>query len=156
MKLCTKSPGKRTSRSGTGARGTWQPMILTYFTSSSPSKFSWHSFFNLARSKCSFYWCYIFSLMIFFTKNINTEGKTCYSKAIGEQRYSQKTPILESFFDKVPDLHLWTLLKRDSSIGLFLWIFKIFRSAFFIEHFRWLLLTVAHNCHGKKNKTTAI
>ena len=36
-------------------------MIFTYFASSSPLKFSWHSFFNLAKSACSVYWCYIFS-----------------------------------------------------------------------------------------------
>ena len=39
VKLLTKFQGKRASRSGTGARGTWQPRIFTYFASSSPSKF---------------------------------------------------------------------------------------------------------------------
>ena len=76
VKRCTKFQGKRANCSGTGARGTWQPMIFTYYASSSPSKFSWDSSFNLARSTCSFYWCYIFSFVIIFTKNINTEGKT--------------------------------------------------------------------------------
>ena len=60
VKLCTKFQGKPASRSGTGARWTYQPMIFTCFTSSSPSEFSWHSSFNLARSTCSFCWCYIF------------------------------------------------------------------------------------------------
>ena len=32
------------------------------------------------------------------------------------------------------------LLKRDSYAGVFLWIFRIFKNAFFIEHLRWLLL----------------
>ena len=41
--------------------GTWQPMIFTYFASTSPLKFYWYSSFNLARSMFSFYWCYIFS-----------------------------------------------------------------------------------------------
>ena len=71
MKLCTEFQGKRTSCSGTGARGTWQPMIFTCFASSSPSKFSRHSSFNLARSMCPFYWCYIFSFVIsFFCNNL--------------------------------------------------------------------------------------
>ena len=74
VKRCTKFQGKRANCSGTGVRGTWQPMIFTYYASSSPSKFSWDSSFNLARS--TFYWCYIFSFVIIFTKNINTEGKT--------------------------------------------------------------------------------
>ena len=73
-------------------------MIFTHFVSSTSSKFSWHSSFNVAGSKCSFYcfffwsfslkisiqkgkyvWFYhfwIFFLLIIFTKNINTEGKT--------------------------------------------------------------------------------
>ena len=76
VKLCSKFQGKRESRSNTGARGTRQHMIFTYFVSSSPSKFSCRTSFNLARSTCSFYWCYIFSFVIIFTKNINTEGKT--------------------------------------------------------------------------------
>ena len=85
VKLCRKFQSKRASCSGTGVRGTWQPMIFTYFTSSSSSKFSWHSSFNLARSTYSYYWCYIFTFVIIFTKNINTEGNTRYSLAIGEQ-----------------------------------------------------------------------
>ena len=51
---------KLASRSGTGARGTWQPMIFTCFDSSSPSKFCWHYSFNLARSTCFFSWYCIF------------------------------------------------------------------------------------------------
>ena len=38
VKLCTEFQGKWASCSGTGAWGTWQPMIFTYFASSSPSK----------------------------------------------------------------------------------------------------------------------
>ena len=69
MNLCTKLQGTRASSSGTAARGTCQPMILIYSPSSSPSKFSWQSSFNLARSTCSFYSCYTFSFAIIFTKN---------------------------------------------------------------------------------------
>ena len=81
-----KFQSKRASRSGTGSRGTWKPMIFTYFPSSSPLKFSWHSSFNLARSTCSLYWryistcslywCYIFSFVNIFTENVNTERIT--------------------------------------------------------------------------------
>ena len=115
VKLCTKFQGKRASRSGTGARGTWQPMIFTYFPSSSPSKFSWHSSFNLARSTCSFYWCYIFSFVIIFTENLNTERRKniFYSIAIGEQEYSLENTCV-----------------RVSNI----------EQLFYIEHFRWLFL----------------
>ena len=119
VKLCTKFQRKRASCSGTGARGTWQPMIFAYFASSSPSKFSWHSSFNLARSMCSFYWCYIFSFVIFFTKNINTEGKTCYSIAIGEQEYSQDNTCVEVSFNEVAAMNFiekrlqrWCFLKN--------------------------------------------
>ena len=60
LKCCTNLQGGQTCHPGNGAMGTWQPMILyTYFTSSSSWKFSWDSSFNLARSICSFYWCYI-------------------------------------------------------------------------------------------------
>ena len=45
-----------------GTRGTWQPMIFSYFASGSPLTFSWPSSFNLARSTCSFYWRYIIFL----------------------------------------------------------------------------------------------
>ena len=69
MKLCTKFQGKPESRSGTGAQGTRQLMIFTCFASTSPSKFSWHYSFNLARITCSFYWCYIFSFVITFFCN---------------------------------------------------------------------------------------
>ena len=125
MKLCTRFQDKRTNRSGTGARGTWQPISFTYFASSSPSKFSWHSSFNLAsRNTCSFYWCIIFSFLIFSTKNTNTEGKTCYFIAIGKQNFHSKTPVLESLFNNVAGLRPRTLLKIDSNIGFFLWIFK--------------------------------
>ena len=65
---CTQFQGKRASRSGTGARRTWQPIIFTYFASSSPSKFSWYSSFNVAGSTCSFNWCYIFSFDHFYQK----------------------------------------------------------------------------------------
>ena len=40
LKPCTKFQGKGDSRSGTGARGTWQPTIFTYFALSLPLKFS--------------------------------------------------------------------------------------------------------------------
>ena len=72
---CTKFQSKRASCSSTGARRTWQPMIFTYFASNTILKFSWHSSLNLARSTCSFYWCYIFSFEYSWCKNINTEGK---------------------------------------------------------------------------------
>ena len=67
----------RPSHCDTGARGTWQPMIITYFASTSPLKFSWHSSFNLARSTCSFYWWYIFCFEYpwIWISIINTEGK---------------------------------------------------------------------------------
>ena len=64
--VCIKFQGKRASRSGTGARGTWQSMIFTYFASSSALKFSWYFSFNIAGSTCSFNWCYIFSFDHFY------------------------------------------------------------------------------------------
>ena len=65
VKFCAKFRGKPESHSGADGRGTWQPSIFTYFASSSQSKFSWHSSFNLARTTCFFYWCYIFRFVIF-------------------------------------------------------------------------------------------
>ena len=140
MKLCTKFQGKRASRSGTGARGTWQPMIFTYFASSSRSKFSWQSLFNLDRNTCSLYWCNIFSFVNIFTKNINTE-RTCYSIAIGNGNIHRKRPMLESLFNKVADLQPWIfsnkkrLQHRCSPVNV-----QNFKNSFFTEHFRWLLL----------------
>ena len=58
---------KLASRSGTGARGTWQPMIFTCFGSSSPSKFSSHYSFNLARSTCFFFLVLHFFFLIIFS-----------------------------------------------------------------------------------------
>ena len=51
MQQCFAKPykkfqDKQASHSGTGAQGTWQPMIFIYFTSSSPSKFFRCSSFN--------------------------------------------------------------------------------------------------------------
>ena len=94
LKLCTKFQSKRASRSGTGARGTWQPTIFTYFASSSTLKSSWHSSFNLVRSTCSFYWCYIFPLNIRVLKLSIQKGKQCYSIAIVEHN---KKKILENY-----------------------------------------------------------
>ena len=76
LKLCTKFQGKRASRSGAGAWGTWQPMIFTCFASSLPLKFSWRSSFNLATCTCSFYWWYIFPFENSWSKNINRDWKT--------------------------------------------------------------------------------
>ena len=45
-----------------GTRGTWQPMVFSYFASSSPLKISWPSSFNSATSACSVYWRYIIFL----------------------------------------------------------------------------------------------
>ena len=90
----TKFQGKRASRFGTGARGIWQSVIFTYFFSSSPLRFLWHISFNLARSTCSFYWCYIFSFEYSWSKNVNTEEKSTYhSIDIGKQN---KEKILEN------------------------------------------------------------
>ena len=73
VKLFKKFQGKRGSSSGTGEHGNlW---FFSRFTSSSQLKFFWHSSFNLARSTCSFYWCYIFPFVIIFTKDNNTERK---------------------------------------------------------------------------------
>ena len=83
-------------------------LILTYFTSSSPSKFSWRSSSHLARSKCSFYLCYIFSLVIIFTKKINTEGRTRFSIAIGEKEYSQDDTLCWSLLLIKLDFQPWT------------------------------------------------
>ena len=89
VKFCTKFQAKRVGHSGTGTQGTWQPMIFTYLASSLSSKFPWRSSFNLARSTRSLYWCYVFSFVIIFTKNIKYRRKnTCYSIAIVEQVYS--------------------------------------------------------------------
>ena len=54
----------------------------------------------------------------------------------------RETPVSESLFNKVASLQEWrpvTLFKQDSDIGVFLWM-KFLTIAFFIEHFRWLLL----------------
>ena len=63
-------------------------MILISFASSSPSKVSWRSFFNLARSRCSFYRCYIFLLNVrrrsFLLKRSIKKKNTCHSIAIDE------------------------------------------------------------------------
>ena len=102
VKLCSKFQAKRVNSSGTGCRGTWQPMSFIYFASSSPSKFAWHSFFNLARSTCSFYWCYIFSFVIIFTKNIKYRREnTCYPIAVAEQVYSQVNICVRVSFYKM-------------------------------------------------------
>ena len=53
-KLWAKFESKRASRSCIGDWRTCQPRIFTYFASSLPLKFFWHSFFNLAKSTCSF------------------------------------------------------------------------------------------------------
>ena len=126
---------KRASLSGTGAQGTWQPMIFTYFASSSPSKFFWHFTYNLARNTCTFYWCYIFSFVIILSKNINTEGKTL----LLNRNIYRKTPVLESLLIKLQVFNP-ALYQRDSYIAVFLWICQTLWTAFFIEHFRWLLL----------------
>ena len=37
---------------------------------------------------------------------------------------------------------LTTLLKRDSSTGIFLWIFRNFKNTYFVKHLHWLLLFI--------------
>ena len=44
-----------------------------------------------------------------------------------------KTPVLESFFNKVAGLRPATLLKRDSNAGVFLWILRNFKNIYFEE-----------------------
>ena len=47
------------------------------------------------------------------------------------------------FLIKLQGLRPATLLKRDCSKGVFLWILaKFLRTTFFIEHLRWLLLVI--------------
>ena len=76
-----------------------------------------HSYFNLARSMCSFYWCCIFPFVTFFTKNISAEEKTYVIRQLFVTgNIHMKTTVLESLFNKGAGLHPWTLLKRDSSI----------------------------------------
>ena len=48
---------------------TYDFYLFPCFASSSPLKFSWNASFNLARSTCFFYWCYIFSFVIIFFFN---------------------------------------------------------------------------------------
>ena len=49
---------------------------------------------------------------------------------------------------KTFNYRLSTLLKRDSNTGVFLWILRNFlRTAFFIEHLRWLLLNLVSKSH---------
>ena len=76
-----------------------------------------HSYFNLARSMCSFYWCCIFPFVTFFTKNISAEENTYVIRQLFVTgNIHIKTTVLESLFNKGAGLHPWTLLKRDSSI----------------------------------------
>ena len=112
VKLCTKFQGKRACHSSTGTWTTWQPISFTYFASSLSSKFSRHSSFNLARNTCSINWCYNFPYVI------NTKGK------IMNTNVNRKTAVLESLWNKVTVLQPWTLLKRDSKVGVFLWILQ--------------------------------
>ena len=45
-----------------------------------------------------------------------------------------KTPVLESFLNKVAGLRPATLLKRDSNAGVFLWILRNIKNIYFEEH----------------------
>ena len=73
---------------------------------------------NLAKSTCSFYWCYVFSFVTIFIKNFHTERKT-HSTAIGEEEYLQENTCFGVW---VGVLHPWTFLKSESNIDVFLWI----------------------------------
>ena len=53
-----------------------------------------------------------------------------------------KTPVLGSLFNKVAGLQICNILKRDSNTDLSCGYSETFRTAFFIENLRWLLLTV--------------
>ena len=135
MKLCTKFQGKRVSRYGIGARGTWQRMSFTYFASISPSNFSWHTLLNLVRSTHSFYWCCMFPFVIIFKKISIQKENTCYSITIGEQDYSQENSCnkggflwnMNTFFtEHFQWLLMHLLICRDSATAIFLWILENF------------------------------
>ena len=117
LKLCIKFWGKWASSAGTGARGIWQLMIFTFFAFGSPLNFSWHSSFNLARSTCSFYWCYIFLLNIRDLKISIKEEKHMHSIAIGywskisqnsQENICNKVLFLVNFLNV--RLHCWCVL----------------------------------------------
>ena len=55
----------------------------------------------------------------------------------------RKSPVLESLFNKAAGLHRRTLLKRDSSIGVFQLILQNFKYSFFYR-----TLTVAASKWG--------
>ena len=106
VKLYKISKGKRASCCGTGARGTWQLMIFTYFASSSPSKFSWRSSFNLARSTSFFIGVTFFLLKSFLLKTSTQKEKhmlfySCWWTGIFRGKH---LPVLKSFFNKVAGL----------------------------------------------------
>ena len=72
--------------------------------------------------------------------------KSCFLKF---RNIHRKTPVLESFLNKVAGLEAYpfrlaTLLKRDSNTGIFLWILKSF-----LEQLFWK--TSANRCFWKYN-----
>ena len=56
--------------------------------------------------------------------------------------FTGKKPVLGSLFNKVAGLQICNIFKRDSNKGVSCAYPENFRTAFFIENFRWLLLTV--------------
>ena len=57
----------------------------------------------------------------------------CYLKRCSYKSriYHTKKPVLESLFDKAASLKPATLLKRDSSASIFLWILRNSKNSFF-------------------------
>ena len=55
---------------------------------------------------------------------------TFYPIAIGEQKYSRKTPVLESLSNKAAGLQPLTLLKRDSDVDVSCEYYKTLRTVF--------------------------
>ena len=47
---------------------------------------------------------------------------------------------------------LTTLLKRDSSTGIFLWVFRNFKNTYFVKHLHWLFLFITLSDCGNLEK----
>ena len=64
----------------------------------------------------------------------------CFKIAYRNCRLQMKHLCWSHFLIKLQALRPATLLKRGSNTGVSLWKLRIFKTAFSVEHFRWLLL----------------
>ena len=71
--------------------------------------------------------------------NLWSGHQRCSTKINCSEKFGSKIPVLsKSLFNKVASLHPCpaTSLKRDSNIGVFLWILRDFKNINFEEYFR--------------------